>query len=62
MLTLSETDRINRLSKGLCDSTDVASIEPRLIEFAAAGFKRVCEASFGEPPPKGAARSKRKST
>jgi hypothetical protein len=42
MLTLSETDRINRLSKGLCDSTDIASIEPRLIEFAAAGFRQVC--------------------
>lgn len=43
MLTLSETDRINRLSKGLCQSDDVAAIEPRLIEFAAAGFRQVCE-------------------
>lgn len=42
MLTLSETDRIDRLSKGACRSTDIAAIEPRLIEFAAAGFHRVC--------------------
>lgn len=41
MLTLSETDRINRLSKGLCVSTDIAAIEPRLIEFGAAGFRQM---------------------
>lgn len=63
MLTLSETDRINRLSKGLCDSTDIAAIEPRLIEFAAAGFQRVCAATPGREPArrqatKGSNRSK----
>ncbi len=42
MLTLSETDRIDRLSGGKCRSTDVAAIEPRLVKFAAAGFRRVC--------------------
>lgn len=42
LLTLSETDRIDRLSAGRCRSTDVAAIEPRMIEFAAAGFRRVC--------------------
>jgi hypothetical protein len=35
ILTISETDRINRLSKGKCSSTDIRSIEPRMIEFAA---------------------------
>lgn len=42
LLTLSETDRIDRLSNGKCRSTDIAAIEPRLIEFAAAGFGRLC--------------------
>lgn len=42
LLSLSETDRIDRLSEGECRSTDVAAIEPRMIEFAAAGFERVC--------------------
>jgi AcrR family transcriptional regulator len=43
LLTLSETDRIDRLSKGKCRSTDIAAIEPRLVQFAAAGFRRVCD-------------------
>ncbi|MGD9966086.1 MAG: TetR/AcrR family transcriptional regulator [Hyphomonadaceae bacterium] len=43
LLTLSETDRIDRLSSGKCRSTDIAAIEPRLVQFAAAGFRRVCE-------------------
>jgi AcrR family transcriptional regulator len=47
ILTISETDRINRLSKGKCNSTDIASIEPRMIEFAAAGFRRVCSRRSG---------------
>lgn len=42
LLTLSETDRIDRLSEGRCRSTDITAIEPRLIQFAAAGFHRVC--------------------
>lgn len=44
LLTLSETDRIDRLSKGKCRSTDIAAIEPRMIQFAAAGFRSVCGA------------------
>jgi len=42
VLTLSETDRIDRLSGGRCHSTDIAAIEPRLVRFAASGFKDVC--------------------
>jgi AcrR family transcriptional regulator len=42
LLTLSETDRIDRLSNGQCRSTDIAAIEPRLVAFAAAGFRKVC--------------------
>lgn len=41
-LTLSQTGRVDRLSGGLCRSSDVAFIQPRLLEFAAAGFRRVC--------------------
>lgn len=48
MLTLSETDRIDRLSEGACRSTDIAAIEPRLVEFAAAGFRQVCRSN--RPP------------
>jgi AcrR family transcriptional regulator len=43
LLTLSETDRIDRLSGGRCRSDDIEAIEPRLVEFAAAGFQRVCQ-------------------
>lgn len=49
LLTLSETDRIDRLSKGECRSTDVSAIEPRLVQFAAAGFRQVCSVA-SEPP------------
>jgi len=49
LLTLSETDRIDRLSKGACRSTDVSAIEPRLVQFAAAGFRQVCRVT-SEPP------------
>lgn len=44
LLTLSETDRIDRLSGGKCRSTDIAAIEPRMVQFAAAGFRNVCRA------------------
>ncbi len=43
LLTLSETDRIDRLSKGVCRSTDIEAAAPRLIQFTAAGFERLCE-------------------
>jgi AcrR family transcriptional regulator len=42
VLTLSETDRIDRLSSGLCQSTDIEAIEPRLVRFAASGFRDLC--------------------
>jgi AcrR family transcriptional regulator len=42
LLTLSETDRINRLSGGRCRSDDIDAIEPRLVRFAAAGLREVC--------------------
>ena len=45
VLTLSETDRIDRLSGGRCRSTDIAAIEPRLARFAASGLREICLAA-----------------
>jgi len=42
VLTAAGTDRIDRLSGGICRSADIAAAESRMIEFAAAGFERVC--------------------
>jgi AcrR family transcriptional regulator len=41
-LTLSDTGRLDRLSDGLCSSSDIDAIAPRMIEYAAAGFRAVC--------------------
>ena len=41
-LSLSETGRIDRLSAGLCTSTDVEAIYRRMVPFMAAGFRHVC--------------------
>lgn len=42
-LALSRTGRLDRVSDGRCKSDDLASIEPRIIEYCAAGFRRVCD-------------------
>ncbi len=42
-LTLSETGRIDRLSGGLCSSSDMTSVFRRMVPFIAAGFRRVCQ-------------------
>ena len=41
--TLAETGRIDTLSKGLCRSEDIAAVTPRMIAYAAAGFRAVCQ-------------------
>lgn len=41
-LTLSETGRIDRLSKNVCRSSDLEAIEPRMVAYCAAGFRKVC--------------------
>ena len=41
-LALSRTGRLDRVSGGLCRSDDLASIEPRMVEYCAAGFRSVC--------------------
>jgi len=41
-LTFAETGRIDRLSSGLCHSSDYDAVRDRMAPFAAAGFRRVC--------------------
>jgi len=40
-LTISQTGRIDRLSKGLCQSRDLDTAEKELIAYGAAGFRHV---------------------
>jgi AcrR family transcriptional regulator len=42
-LSLSQTGRIDRLSGGVCASSDMEAILRRLVPFIAAGFRRVCQ-------------------
>ncbi|MCI3131743.1 TetR family transcriptional regulator [Phenylobacterium aquaticum] len=42
-LTLAETGRIDTLSGGICRSEDIAAVTPRMIAYAAAGFRAVCK-------------------
>jgi len=46
-LAFAQTGRIDRLSDGLCRSTDVAAVRRRMPPYVAAGFRAVC---LGEPP------------
>ena len=41
-LSLSQTGRIDRLSNGLCKSSDFESIGHRMAPFIASGFERLC--------------------
>lgn len=41
-LTLSDTGRLDRLSNGLCSSSDIDAIAPRMVQYCAAGFRAVC--------------------
>ncbi len=43
-LTFAETGRIDRLSGGLCESSDLDSVHERLAPFVAAGFQALCSA------------------
>ena len=48
-LTFAETGRIDRLSGGLCESSDLDSVHERLAPFVAAGFRALCAAAGGRP-------------
>ena len=41
-LTFAETGRIDRLSGGICRSSDLASVHERLVPYCAAGFRALC--------------------
>lgn len=41
-LTFAETGRIDRLSSGVCKSSDYEAVRSRLAPFVAAGFKKIC--------------------
>jgi len=49
-LTFAETGRIDRLSGGLCKSSDLDSVHQRLAPFVAAGFEALCGASAAHEP------------
>jgi AcrR family transcriptional regulator len=42
-LSFSQTGRIDRLSGGLCVSTDMEALYRRMVPFIAAGFRHVCD-------------------
>ena len=42
-LSLSQTGRIDRLSNGLCKSSDFESIARRMAPFIASGFEKLCK-------------------
>ena len=44
-ITFAETGRIDRLSGGLCKSSDLDSVHERLPPYIAAGFRAICSAS-----------------
>ena len=41
-LTFAETGRIDKLSGGICRSSDLASVHARLVPYCAAGFRALC--------------------
>ena len=41
-LTFAQTGRIDKLSGGVCRSSDLASVHERLVPYTAAGFRRLC--------------------
>lgn len=47
MLTLARTGRIDKLSRGLCQSEDYEAVKHRMARFMAAGFRDIC----GQPKP-----------
>ena len=48
-LTLAQTQRIDKLSGGLCRSADLQAAYDHMIPFVAAGFRGVCHARSAEP-------------
>jgi hypothetical protein len=40
---LSDTGRLDHLSDGLCRSSDIDSIAPRMVAYCVAGLRAVCQ-------------------
>jgi hypothetical protein len=59
-LTVAETGRLDRLSRGKFKSSDAIAATSRMPLYAAAGFRMLCQASQKKKTP-GTARAKRKS-
>jgi AcrR family transcriptional regulator len=49
-LTFAETGRIDKLSGGLCKSSDLDSVHERLAPFVAAGFRALCASREAAKP------------
>jgi len=59
-LTFAETGRIDKLSGGLCHSSDLDSVTQRLAPYVAAGFRALCARASGAPlAPRRGKRAKR---
>jgi hypothetical protein len=60
-LTFAETGRLDKLSGGLCRSSDLDSVRERLAPYVAAGFRALCErARAGTPGRPGRMRAARR--
>jgi AcrR family transcriptional regulator len=57
-LTFAETGRIDKLSGGLCHSSDLDSVHQRLVPYVAAGFRALC--AQAAPPPRPGKRAERR--
>jgi len=52
-LTFAETGRIDKLSGGLCKSSDLDSVHERLAPYVAAGFRALCKGAAAAAPRAG---------
>ena len=51
-LTFAETGRIDKLSGGVCRSSDLDGVHQRLVPFCAAGFRALCAPGVRARPPR----------
>lgn len=61
-LTFAETGRIDKLSGGLCKSSDLDSVHERLAPYVAAGFRALCRGSAATGRRAGAKTARARST
>jgi AcrR family transcriptional regulator len=58
-LTFAETGRIDKLSGGVCRSSDLDSVHERLVPYCAAGFRALCSSGARRKPARRKARTGR---